>query len=35
VIVGLLKELSGKEFNPFLVENFLAALRKVHDVSFA
>jgi HD superfamily phosphohydrolase YqeK len=33
VIVGLLKDLSGKEFNPMLVENFIYSLKKV--TSFA
>ena len=30
-ICGLLKEASGKEFNPFLVENFLLALGEINE----
>lgn len=29
VIIGLLNESSGKDFNPLLVENFIRSLKKV------
>lgn len=33
VIVGLLNDSSGKDFNPLLVENFIRSLRKVSSFS--